>query len=260
MNMARYDYAMNQPATKPIAFVAGASSGVGLALSRMLPALGYRVLGLGQRPLAKIADCPFDENSYCSCDLGETSTALLEIDAFLEKNDVTRIDLFIYCAGIGYYGTFETQPTETIERIINVNVRTPILLTRALGGKFQKSRLVYIASVAAFSPAPLYAVYAASKAFLASFSNNLAIEERRENQVQCVHLGPVRTDFHERSGVPIGKFPVTRWDSADQAAEKIMSGIISGKRDIVFGAGPRLLQWIGRRFPEALPIAKGLRT
>lgn len=245
---------------KPVALVVGASSGVGLALATLWGAQGARVLGVGSRPHTAIPKPPFDKSCYAACDLRDGARAVAGITSLLDRQEVTRLDALFYCAGIGYYGTLETQSVESITGMTSVHVRCPVLLTRALRERLNGGRVVFISSVAAFAPSPDYAVYAASKAFLTSFARNLACEERGRLVVQCVHLGPVKTDFHQRSGVPAGKFREDRWDTAEQAAQKILARCTGSHHDVVFGMGPRILSALGRRLPELLTMVSRRTT
>lgn len=245
---------------KPVALIVGASSGVGLALAALWGAQGGRVLGVGSRPWAAIPQPPFDKSCYVAWDLRDSARAVPEITALLDRQGVTRLDALFYCAGIGYYGSLEFQSAESITGMTDVHVRSPVLLTRALRERLDGGRVVFISSVAAFVPSPDYAVYAASKAFLTSFARNLACEERGRLVVQCVHLGPVKTDFHQRAGVPAGKFREDRWDTAEQAARKILQRCTGSRHDIVFGLGPRMLSALSRRVPELLSMVAGRKS
>src|SRR6185436_14034137 len=91
---------------------------------------------------------------------------------FLNERGIT-IDLLVNNAGVGWTGPFQDQPIESIEQIIDLNVRTLVGLTRALvPGMIERGRggVVNVVSTSAFQPVPFLNVYAASKAFVLSFT------------------------------------------------------------------------------------------
>jgi len=240
--------------------IIGASSGVGLALAKRCTDAGQRVLATGRRDYEAITDPPFSGDNYLDCDLAATDAAVAAVQAFLEQCGIKQIDLVLYAAGFAYYGEFAAQSSASIESMAAVHALTPIALTRALTPAYAVRQWVYISSIAAFAPAPQYAVYAASKALITSFAKNLHIEEANRRRIQCVHLGPVRTDFHQRAGVPAGQFDDSRWDSADEAAAKIIQQLKMHRPNLFTGMSGRLLRMLDQRLPEVLTCLQGART
>jgi len=88
----------------------------------------------------------------------------------------------VNCAGLGHTAPFEEQREETIRAMLDLNVRAVVELTRAFLPAMRargRGLIVNVASNAAFQPVPYLNVYAATKAFVLSFSEGLA-EELRE--------------------------------------------------------------------------------
>ena len=243
-----------------IALIIGASSGVGLALAKRCADAGQRVLATGRRDYAAITDPPFPNDHYLACDLTATDAAVAAVQGFLDQHGIKQLDLVLYAAGFAYYGEFGAQSSESIASMTTVHAITPIALTRALTPAYAVRQWVYISSIAAFAPAPQYAVYAASKALITSFAKNLHIEEATRRRIQCVHLGPVRTDFHQRAGVPAGQFVDSRWDSADEAAAKIFQQLKRHRPNLFTGISGRLLRALDQRLPEMLTCLQSGRT
>jgi short-subunit dehydrogenase len=115
-----------------------------------------------------------------------------------------QIDILVNNAGFGTYGPFETLTAEAERREIAVNIDAVVALTHAFipGMLARKSGAVLnIASTAAFQPAPYMAVYAATKAFVLSFTEALWAEfHGRGVHVAALCPGPVDTGFIDKLG------------------------------------------------------------
>lgn len=113
-------------------------------------------------------------------------------------------------AGFGSVGEFCALPTERELAMVELNVKALVHLTsyfvrRWAGSKTSLTRrrsVVNIASTAAFQPLPYMATYAATKAFVVSFSYALSLElEARNIQLLVVCPGPTHTEFHIAAGL-----------------------------------------------------------
>jgi uncharacterized protein len=98
-------------------------------------------------------------------------------------------------------------------------------------------------SILAFAPIPQNATYAATKAFVASFSEALH-EELSGTGVSCTTLspGPTRTPIFERSGADgaAGLGPGVFWQDAEDVAKPAVDGMVAGKRTVVPGLTNKL--------------------
>ena len=125
------------------------------------------------------------------------------------------IDTLINNAGFGTYGTFEETPAERELDMIDLNVHALTGITHAALPYLQKgSRIINVASLAAFIPLGNFAVYAATKAYVLSFSCGIGAElADRGITVTAVCPGPVSTEFAQvasngaRKNVVGGKDP-----------------------------------------------------
>lgn len=108
-----------------------------------------------------------------------------------------RVRLLVNCAGYGKLGSFSEADYDGQIGMIDVNCRALTAVTHiALRYMPSKSRIINLASAAAFVPQKDFAVYAASKAYVESFSTALRAELKREGiSVTSVCPGPVDTDF-----------------------------------------------------------------
>ncbi len=185
------------------ALVTGASSGLGEAFAEQLAAAGANLVlaarsedrlheladRLRARYAARVIVRPIDLAS---------AQALTTFAAEIERGDV-MIDLLVNNAG---FGIFEDVLAASLERQlaqIDVNIRALVTLARACAPAMVaagRGGIINVASTAGFQPMPGAAVYAASKAFVVSFSQAFAYELREKNvRVTVVCPGPVATAF-----------------------------------------------------------------
>jgi short-subunit dehydrogenase len=143
------------------------------------------------------------------------------------------IDILINNAGFGTYGPFESLDVATEQTEIAVNVAAVVDLSHAfLPGMVTRrsGAIVNVASTAAFQPAPYMAVYAASKAFVLSFSEALWAECRGKGvRVAALCPGAVDTPFIKHLGdESLRKTPVfevlLRPEQVSEAALKVLRG------------------------------------
>lgn len=111
------------------------------------------------------------------------------------------VDLLVNNAGAGDAGPFLRRPLEPQLRTIELNVNGLLALTHAIGGELVargSGGIINVASGAGFLPMPFQATYAASKAFVLSFSESLAEELRGTGvRVMASHPGPIDTGFFD---------------------------------------------------------------
>ncbi len=167
------------------------------------------------------------------------------------------VGLLVNNAGFGFYGPQEEQDLDRTVRMLKLNIETLVDLTDRLLAPMRARGSGYVlnvASTAAFLPVPCMAVYAATKAFVLSYSQALHEELLgRGIVVTALCPGTTRTDFHRVAGLAPGasvRFPSL---SAKTVAEAGLNGLSRGKAIVV----PNLLDsaWIftGRFVPRTLP-------
>lgn len=163
------------------AIVTGASSGIGLATSKMLAEEGYKVYGIGR---IFPEGCDFFEKRI-SLDLRDT-------DILLEKvSEIKNVDLLINGAGSAYYGLAEFNTPAQIKEMCRTDLEAPMILTSALLPKLKDSKgmVINIASVTSTRINTHGAAYGALKAGLRSYSRSL-YEEVRKTGVRVVTVCP----------------------------------------------------------------------
>jgi hypothetical protein len=187
-----------------IAIVTGASSGIGrefvVQISQRYPRLDeIWVLARREELLYELQE--------------ELSMPVRVIPSDLTRDDDLRrfsliletykpdVKLLVNSAGYGVLSTFELSSYEDQTGMIDVNCRALTAITYLVLPYMKKnSRIIQMASAAAFLPQPDFSIYAASKAFVLSFSKALGIELRgRGISVTAVCPGPVKTEFFNRA-------------------------------------------------------------
>ncbi|MFT8246900.1 SDR family NAD(P)-dependent oxidoreductase [Roseomonas sp. BN140053] len=197
------------PRTYRRALVTGATSGIGNALARALPA-DTELLLTGRdaavlRALAEELSRPGRRVDTLPADLATEAG----LDALCAAAEAFGIDLLVCNAGQGPFGNFLDAEEAALRATVSVNVMAPlVLLRRLLPGMLDRARAegrragaIVTASEAGFFPVPSLAAYAASKAFDLSLTEALAAELSRE-PIDLLALCPTATHsrFAERSG------------------------------------------------------------
>jgi short-subunit dehydrogenase len=233
--------------------ITGATSGLGLELAKRYQ--NERLILLGRR--IKLESELFQKHLYIQCDLSQPEAAALIVKE-LERHHLQHLDLLIHNAALGYYGQMLNQSNKNLHELLQVNLYTPITLTKALFRHMQNGKVVFINSIAANVAAPDYAVYAASKAALSGFARNLRIEGKLK--VQTIYPGAIRTPFHAKSGVPKGRFNETMFPSVDKVAKDIYKAIQTNKAEVTIGGLNKLVRNLGYYFPLCVDKLMRSRT
>ncbi len=163
------------------AIVTGASSGIGLAISKMLAEEGYRVYGIGR---IFPDDSGFFEQRL-SLDLRDTDILLSKISG------IKKVDLLVNAAGSAYYGLAEFNTPDQIKEMCRTDLEAPMILTCSLLPRLKDSRgmVINIASVTSTRINTHGAAYGALKAGLRSFGRSL-YEEVRKSGVRVITVCP----------------------------------------------------------------------
>jgi short-subunit dehydrogenase len=187
------------------AVVTGASSGLGREFALALAERGYRVLAVARRGerLRALADEVEAGGGRLQPLVADLSTPA-GVEALLARAAALEIELLVNNAGVASYGPFASASAERERGLVRLNVEAIVALTRGLIPQLLdrgRGGIINVASQMAFQPMPYFASYAASKAFVLSFSEALA-EELRGTAVRVTAIAPgfVSTEFSEVAG------------------------------------------------------------
>jgi uncharacterized protein len=250
----RYSEGMAQTA-----LITGASSGIGLEISKLFAADGFNVVLVARRQetLEKIAEdlrtSHGIKTAVVACDLSEPEAAdRLVGELRTRKIDV---DILVNNAGFGNQGLFHEIPADRDRALVQVNVAALTDLTKLLVPGMvdrKQGRILNLASTAAFQPGPLMAAYYASKAYVLSFSVALADELAPFGvTVTALCPGPTDTGFAGRAGVA-GKRLFRDTASVEEVARKGYAALMAGKTVEVVGTRNKVWTFLTRFFPRRI--------
>lgn len=195
---------------KRIAIVTGASSGMGREFVLQLDKLCPRVdeIWVIARRTGKLFELEKETNhtiTVCPADLTKEED-IKGIEQLLNK-EKPRISILINSAGFGVHGKVEETEYDSLVGMIDLNCRALTAMTKICLPFMEKGgRIIQIASSAAFAAQPKFAVYAAGKAYVLSFSRALHEElTDRHISVTAVCPGPVDTEFFRHDDCNIEK-------------------------------------------------------
>src|SRR6202011_4869176 len=168
-------------------------------------------------------------------------------------------DFLINNAGLGDYGAFATSDPERDERIIQVNAVALTLLTRRLLPQMigrKRGAILNVSSSAGFLPIPEMAVYAASKAYVNSFSEALRAELRGTGvTVTALCPGPVHTEFGDVARRPDGqpdRGPEFVYVSAEKTARDAIAAVEADRPLVIPGLAMKLGMFLVRITPMSI--------
>ena len=221
--------------------ITGASTGIGAAFARKLAALGRNVLLVARSEDKLIALCnelgrlTSIRAQYLALDLTHP-----EARAQLFEETKTRdleIDTLINNAGFGSMNDFAKLELERELEMIELNITAVVDLTHRFLGPMRERKqgtIINVASTAGFQPVPYMATYAATKAFVLSFSEALWDENRMHGiHVMALCPGVTETNFFDAAGIdrpPMRavQTPEEVVDTALRALPRKKSLVISG--------------------------------
>ena len=187
---------------KYIAIVTGASSGIGrefaFAIDQSMNGIDeIWIVARRKERLEELAGKLKHHARIISGDLSSRNT-INRISQLLNA-DKYRVRFLINAAGYGVLGDFEKGDRKEESGMCDLNVRALTELTHVcLAHMGKNSRIINLASSAAFVPQPSFAVYAASKSYVLSFSRALNAElHDKQIYVTAVCPGPVKTEFFD---------------------------------------------------------------
>lgn len=233
--------------------VTGASSGIGKALAHSLAGRGANLIltARSEDNLNRLADELREKHRSKVCVIPLDLTAPEAPQQLFDKikaNELS-VDLLINNAGFGKWAHFQNESLETYERMLSLNINALVKLTYLCFPEMLKRKrggVINVSSTAAFQPIPYQAVYAASKAFVLSFTEALA-GECREDGIRFMALCPGNTETNfmttanaNSEGMPFTT-PEVVAENGLKAFEKGRNCYVEGRANYLNSLLPRIL-------------------
>ncbi|MDB6170067.1 MAG: entA [Verrucomicrobia bacterium] len=237
---------------REFALVTGAAGGIGCALARQLHGRGHGLILVDRAagPLANVA-AELDAVSR-TVDLSTLDRS--QAAAQLAGPDAARVALLINNAGLGFRGGFDELDPAVIDATLAVNMRAVVFATMAFTTEMRRAgggTIVNIASSAAYQPLPYMAAYAASKAFVLSFTLAAAAEKSAGAAVRLLAISPsgTRTDFQKSGGVKDD--PKEKLLTPEATASAILDAAGSNAASVIIGRRGRAMALFARLVPTS---------
>lgn len=240
--------------------ITGASSGIGAAFARKFATLGRNVFLVSRSEEKLITICnelgrmSGIRAQYFAIDLAEPDAPARLFEETTRRE--LEIDMLINNAGFGSMGHFGKLDRERELEMIELNVRALVDLTyRFLAPMREKKQgtIINVASTAGFQPVPFMATYAATKAFVLSFSEALW-EENRPLGVHVMALCPgvTETNFFEASRMD--RPPLRGSQTPEEVVETALRGLKRNKSSVISGLPNLLTVQAVRLLPRSLVL------
>ncbi len=226
------------------ALITGASKGIGKALALELARKGYNLLLTARSAdlLKALAIEIHGEHKvavhYKACDLTDPAVPA-QLAEWCRSNEYD-VDILVNNAGFGLWGAFDELSAEGQLEMMNLNMNALVALTHHFIPILSKSKTSYVlnvASLASFLAIPHFSIYAATKAFVLSFSRSLRFDVANKGvRVSCLCPGATESEFLQRAGMEsIGAKAKGFYMSAEAVAKIGVRGMLRGKAEIVPG-------------------------
>lgn len=206
--------------------VTGASSGIGRGIAVTCSKMGATVIINGrnkERLQETLSQMEGEDHLIAVGDLTETNSLIAMVET------LPKLDGVVHCAGIGQRIPCKDLQTMNVNQVMNVNFMAPVMLQAELlrGKKINKAAsIVFVASIASWSPSFGNSIYSASKGAIVSYANCLALElAPRKIRVNCISPAMVWTDLILADGIEEEqlkedeqKYPLKRYGQPEDIA------------------------------------------
>jgi len=230
--------------------ITGASSGIGEVFARRLAARGRNVLLVARSEDKLVTLCnELGRSNSIRAQHVALDLSLPESPARLFEETEKRglsVDLLVNNAGFGSFGDFAKADLARELNMIDLNVKALVELTYRFLQPMRERRqgaIINVASTASFQAVPFMATYAATKAFVLSFSEALW-EENRSHGIKVMALCPGVTETNFFEAARGQKPPARASQTPEEVVETALRGLARGKSHIISG-------WINRAMTES---------
>lgn len=246
-----------------VTFISGASSGIGLAISHLFAKNGHDLILVARNGEVLFALASELRKKYQV----QVATFVCDLSQVHQTRDVLAaiaaekifVEYVVNNAGVGDFGFFHDSEWPKIEHMIDVNIKSLTNLTHAFLQEMKKQnrgQILNIASVAAFQPGPLMAVYFATQAYVLHFGEAIRNELRKTNiSITTVCPGPTQTSFAITARATNSTlFRGKKLPSADQVAEYAFLAMMQRKGIAIHGFKNKVFVFLNRLAPRRLMV------
>lgn len=243
------------------ALITGSSKGLGLSIAHSLAKRGFNLILVARssdklQAISKEISQKYGVSvEVFATDLSSPESASSVFNWCVERN--FPISVLVNNAGYGVWGPFETIVLKDQLNMLQLNINAVVELTHYLLPvlKMQSSSYILnIASTAAYQALPTFSLYAASKAFILSFSRGLRYELKSEKvSVTCLSPGPIDTGFAERAGLSMLNDVADKFNmAADTVAEIGVEAMLSKRSEVIPGLTNKISAFAVRLLPKSV--------
>lgn len=209
-----------------IILVTGASSGIGQGIAITCSKMGATVILNGRNQIkleATLAQLETGDHKFIAADLtcNESMSRMVA--------ELPKLDGIVHCAGIGQRVLCKMATEQDVDSVMDVNFKGPVLLQTELLKQMKINKcasIIFVASIATWSPSIGNAYYSASKGAIVSYANCLALELAPRNiRVNCISPAMVWTDLIQNDAVDVEQlkedeltYPLKRYGQPEDIA------------------------------------------
>ena len=215
-------------ATRQVALVTGASSGIGKAAAIALAAAGFQVIGTGRNTARVTAPAGV---TYLDLDVTSDESVASVVKQVIDR--FGHIDVLVNNAGVGANGAAEEFSVARTQDVFDINVYGIMRMTKAVLPHMRaqrRGRVINVSSLSGFVPSPFMAIYTSTKHAVEGYSGSLDHEVREHGvRILLVEPGPINTPFGDHSVQ--GDTPMPLYASGRRTFDEVLAKNTSGGDD-----------------------------
>lgn len=245
--------------------ITGATSGIGYELAKIFAMNKYNLI-ISARNKKNLESIKSDFEKEYGVDIKVFEKDLSKRNSAVElfnevKAENLKVDILINNAGAGYVGEFLDEDIQKDEEIMELNMNSLTVLTKLFAKEMagrKSGKILNVASTGSYHPGPYTAVYYATKAYVLSLTEALAVEFKPYNvQISALCPGATKTNFSKNAGKednPTAMKP-------SYVAEKAYKGLMKKRITIIPGVQYKAFIMLPRKLVTPLigKYQKGLK-
>lgn len=250
--------------TNKYALITGGTSGIGYELAKVFAKDGYNLV-IVSRSTERLSAVAAELGQEFGVQVKTIDKDLFKAGASKEVYEQTsqwgiRVDVLVNNAGQAEYGAFAETDLDRDIDLIHLDVIALVSLTKFYLKEMvarNEGKVLNLASSLAKSPTPLMAVYAASKAFVLSFTEAL-IQEVKDTNVTLTALMPNATDtdfFHKANATDTIAYKKLTFYKPEEIAAAAYEGLMAGTDKVVPGVINKVQTFINNALPDSVVTA-----